>query len=76
MTYDYLVLNRLIFNDAEALMLKDKYYPEGGGEGVSTHLQKDLITETHFSIALKDKNLLAQAFADLYSEFYRTNKSL
>lgn len=74
--YDYLGLKRLILfcysNDAEALALKDKYYPVGEVEGVSTHLQEDLIYETHSGIIVKDKNHLAKVLADLYDEFCRT----
>ena len=74
--YDYLGLKRLILfcysNDAEALALKDKYYPVGEVEGVSTHLQEDLINETHSGIVVKDKNHLAIVLSDLYSEFAQT----
>ena len=74
--YDYLGLKRLILfcysNDAEALALKDKYYPVGEVEGVSTHLQEDLINETHSGIVVKDKNHLSKVLSDLYSEFAQT----
>jgi glycosyltransferase involved in cell wall biosynthesis len=74
--YDYLGLKRLILfcysNDAEALALKDKYYPVGEVEGVSTHLQEDLINETHSGIIVKDKEHLAKVLVDLYSEFTQT----
>ena len=74
--YDYLALHRLILfcysNDAEALALKDKYYPVGEVEGVSTHLQEDLINETHSGIVVKDKNHLSKVLSDLYSEFTQT----
>lgn len=74
--YDYLGLKRLILfcysNDTGALVLKDKYYPVGEVEGVSAHLQEDLINETHSGIIVKDKNYLAKVLADLYDEFCRT----
>lgn len=74
--YDYLGLKRLILfcysNDAEALALKDKYYPVGEVEGVSTHLQEDLINETHSGIVVKDKNHLSKVLSDLYDEFSQT----
>lgn len=74
--YDYLGLKRLILfcysNDAEALALKDKYYPVGEVDGVSTHLQEDLINETHSGIVVKDKNHLSKVLSDLYSEFTQT----
>lgn len=74
--YDYLGLKRLILfcysNDAEALALKDKYYPVGEVEGVSTHLQEDLINETHSGIVVKDKNHLSKVLTDLYDEFTQT----
>jgi hypothetical protein len=74
--YDYLGLKRLILfcysNDAEALELKDKYYPIVEIEGVSAHLQEDLINETYSGIIVKDKNHLAKVLADLYDEFCRT----
>lgn len=74
--YDYLGLKRLILfcysNDAEALALKDKYYPVGEVEGVSTHMQEDLINETHSGIVVKDKNHLSKVLSDLYDEFSQT----
>lgn len=74
--YDYIGLKRLILfcysNDAEALALKDKYYPVGEVEGVSTHLQEDLINETHSGIVVKDKNHLSKVLSDLYDEFSQT----
>ena len=74
--YDYLGLKRLILfcysNDAEALALKDKYYPVGEVEGVSTHLQEDLINETHSGIVVKDKNHFYKVLSDLYDEFSQT----
>lgn len=74
--YDYLGLKRLILfcysNDAEALALKDKCYPVGEVEGVSTHLQEDLINETHSGIVVKDKNHLSKVLSDLYDEFSQT----
>ncbi|MBP5412864.1 MAG: glycosyltransferase [Bacteroidales bacterium] len=74
--YDYLGVKRKIIlcysDDEEALLLKEKYYPIKELEGLSTHLQEDLINETHSGIIVKDKNHLAKVLADLYDEFCRT----
>ena len=71
--YDYLGIKRKIIlcysDDEEALLLKKKYYPIKELEELSTHLQEDLINETHSGIIVKDKNHLAKVLADLYDEF-------
>ena len=73
--YDYLGIKRKIIlcysDDEEALLLKKKYYPIKELEELSTHLQEDLINETHSGIIVKDKNHLAKVLADLYDEFCR-----
>lgn len=71
--YDYLGLKRLILfcysNDTDALELKDKYYPVGEVEGVSTHLQEDLINTTNSGIIVKNKEHLSKVLSALYNEF-------
>ena len=52
--------------------MKDKYYPVGEVEGVSTHLQEDLLKETHSGIVVKDKNHFYKVLTDLYDEFTQT----
>lgn len=74
--YDYLGIKRQILfcfsNDAESLKLKEKYYPIKEIEGLSTHLQEDLITETNSGIIVKDKNELMNTLSVIYEEFEKT----
>ena len=74
--YDYLGLNRKILfcysDDDEAKLLKEKYYPIKEIEGLSTHLQEDLIAETNSGIIVKDKNELMKTLSIIYEEFERT----
>lgn len=76
--YDYLGLKRKIIlcysDDKEALLLKEKYYPIKEIEGLSTHLQEDLIKETNSGIVVKDKNHLTNVLVDLYDEFCQNGK--
>ena len=71
--YDYIGIRRQILfcysNDGEANILKKKYYPTDEIKGLSTHLQEDLINETHSGIIVKDKNHLTKVLSDLYNEF-------
>ncbi len=73
--YDYLGLKRKILlcysDDKEAKLLKEKFYPIKEVEGLSTHLQEDLINQTHSGIVAKDKTHLEQILVDLYAEFVR-----
>lgn len=50
----------------------EKFYPVKEIEGLSTHLQEDLINTTHSGSVAKDKAHLEQILADLYDEFVRT----
>lgn len=74
--YDYLGLNRKILfcysDDEEAKLLKEKYYPIKEIEGLSTHLQEDLIVETKSGIIVKDKTDLMKVLNEIYNEFDRT----
>lgn len=71
--YDYISTHRQILlcysNDTDALELKRKYYPSDEIEGVSTHLQEDLITETNSGIVVKNKQHLLNVLIDTYNEF-------
>ena len=71
--YDYLGIRRKIIlcysNDAEALELKRLYYPTAEIEGLSTHLQEDLINETNSGVVVRDKQHLIEVLEDLYEEF-------
>ena len=73
--YDYLGLKRNILlcysDDEDAKLLKEKFYPIKEVEGLSTHLQEDLINQTHSGIVAKDKTHLEQILVDLYAEFVR-----
>lgn len=74
--YDYLGIKRQILfcfsNDVESLKLKEKYYPIKEIEGLSAHLQEDLITETNSGIIVKDKNELMNTLSVIYEEFEKT----
>lgn len=74
--YDYLALRRKILlcysSDEEAMKLKDKYYPVKDIGGLSSHLQEDLINETHSGIVVRDKVHLLSVLDELYKEFVST----
>ena len=71
--YDYIGIRRQILfcysNDEEANALKEKYYPTDEIKGLSTHLQEDLIAETHSGIIVKDKDELEKVLPEIYDEF-------
>ncbi len=71
--YDYIGIRRQILfcysNDEEADTLKKKYYPTDEIKGLSTHLQEDLIAETHSGIIVKDKDELEKVLPKIYDEF-------
>ncbi len=71
--YDYIGIKRKILlcysNDAEAQELKKQFYSMKEFDDLSTHLQEDLINETHSGIVVRDKNHLSQVLTDLYEEF-------
>lgn len=74
--YDYLGLRRKILfcysDDDDARRLKEKYYPTDEIAGLSTHLQEDLINQTHSGVVVKDQEHLLKVLADLSDEFSRT----
>lgn len=74
--YDYLGLRRKILfcysDDDDARRLKEKYYPTDEIVGLSTHLQEDLINQTHSGVVVKDQEHLLKVLADLSDEFSRT----
>ncbi len=71
--YDYLGSKRKILlcysDDEEANILKKKYYPIEEIEGLSTHLQEDLINSTHSGVVVKDTKQLAEILKEIYEEF-------
>ena len=76
--YDYLAINRNILlcyaNDKEALLLKEKYYNIEEVEGVSNHLQEDLIKETNSGYIVQNENHLSILLKQLYKEFEETGE--
>ena len=76
--YDYLGLKRKILlcysDDEDAKLLKEKFYPIKEIEGLSNHLQEDLINKTNSGIVVKDKNHLEHVLVDLYNEFCQNGK--
>ena len=71
--YDYIGLKRRILlcysDDDEANSLKKQYYPMEEVEGLSTHLQEDLINITHSGVVVKNKAKLADILKEMYEEF-------
>lgn len=77
--YDYLATKRQILlcysNDTEAIRLKNKYYPHKKTEGLSTHLQEDMIKENQAGIVVKDEADLYNVLVKLHTEF-QENKEI
>lgn len=71
--FDYLGLQRVILfcyaNDVESEKLKKKYYNVEDINGVSSHLQEDLIKETNSGYVIKDAEHLLHTLGKLYDEF-------
>lgn len=76
--YDYIGIKRKIIlcfsNDPDAIKLKKQFYTMKEFDGLSTHLQEDLINETNSGIVVRDKQHLSQVLADLYEEFKATGR--
>lgn len=76
--FDYLGIKRKILmcysNDAEALKLKEKYYTMEEIEGVSHHLQVDLIEETNSGVVVENESGLLPVLNQLYEEFEANRK--
>ena len=76
--FDYLGIRRKMImcyeNDAEANLLKQKYYAidESGSE--SKHLQADLIKQTNSGVIVKDSAHLLTVLEELYAEFQATGQ--
>ena len=73
--YDYIGINRTILlcytDDEEAKKLKEKYYKVEDLEGISGHLQEDLINETSSGYVVKDARHLYNLLGELYDEFLK-----
>ena len=76
--FDYVGIKRKILmcysNDREALKLKKKYYTMEEIDGVSHHLQVDLIEETKSGIIVENEESLMTAIEELYHEFQINGK--
>lgn len=76
--FDYIGIKRKILmcysNDAEALKLKEKFYTMEEIEGVSHHLQVDLIEETKSGIVVENESGLLPVLNQLYEEFEANRK--
>ena len=76
--FDYIGIRRKIVmcysNDPEALLLKEKYYTIDEIDGVSHHLQVDLIHETNSGIVVENENQLLSVLEELYHEFDTTSQ--
>ena len=77
--FDYIGIKRKILmcysNDLEALKLKEKYYTMEEIEGVSHHLQVDLIEETNSGVVVENESGLLPVLNQLYQEF-QVNKKI
>lgn len=71
--FDYLGIRRKMImcyeNDAEANLLKQKFYSVDESGSESKQLQAELIHETNSGIIVKDSNHLQQVLQELYTEF-------
>ncbi len=71
--YDYIGIKRNILlcyaHDEDALKLKEKYYSIDEVEGMSHHLQEDLIKETISGYIVQDAKHLQNLLGELYQEF-------
>jgi glycosyltransferase involved in cell wall biosynthesis len=71
--FDYLGIRRKMImcyeNDAEANLLKQKFYSVDESGSESKQLQADLIHETNSGIIVKDSHHLQQVLQELYTEF-------
>jgi hypothetical protein len=76
--FDYIGIKRKILmcysNDVEALKLKAKYYTMEEIEGVSHHLQVDLIEETKSGVVVENEGSLFPILNQLYEEFELNRK--
>ncbi len=76
--YDYLAIKRSILmcysNDPDAIILKEKFYPQEETEGLSQTIQEDIINETNSGIVAKDYNHLYQILENLHNEFEKKGK--
>jgi hypothetical protein len=71
--FDYLGIRRKMImcyeNDAEANLLKQKFYSVDESGSESKQLQADLIHETNSGIIVKDSHHLQEVLQELYIEF-------
>jgi glycosyltransferase involved in cell wall biosynthesis len=71
--YDYIGIKRAILfcysNDKEAYKLKMQHYRVKKIEGISNHLQEDLIRLTNSGYVIKDAQQLQTVLKQLYDEF-------
>jgi glycosyltransferase involved in cell wall biosynthesis len=77
--FDYIGIRRRILmcysNDIDALKLKEKYYTMEEIDGVSHHLQVDLIEETNSGVVVENESCLLPVLNQLYEEF-EVNKKI
>lgn len=71
--YDYLAIKRSILfcysNDSQSEKLRLQYFPSKENLQISTHLQEDLIRETHSGIIVQKSQDLLDTLEDLYRTF-------
>lgn len=76
--FDYIALKRKILlcyeNDLEAERLKKLHFHIQEFEGISKHLQADLIRETNSGIIVKNQEHLLHVLEELYQEFQTNGK--
>ena len=71
--YDYLAIQRLVLlcftEDEASYLMKEKMTSHHDVEGLSNHVQEDLLKETNAGISVKNSEHLKNVIADLYAEF-------
>jgi hypothetical protein len=76
--YDYLGIQREIIlcysNDKGAKELKEKYYSLKGIEGLSTHLQEDLLKLTNGGTVIENEDELPEVLFNYIEEFTKNGK--
>lgn len=71
--YDYLAIQRLVLlcftEDEASYQMKEKMTSHHDVEGMSNHVQEDLLKETNAGISVKNSEHLENVIANLYAEF-------
>jgi len=71
--FDYLAINRMILfcynNDADAILLKNKFYKHFPYDSECEYLQKDVLEQTNGGIIIENSKHLKNTLNELLNEF-------